>query len=62
MLELHLGRPGVCLIRIETATVLLENHLDAISDATDDLSRFCPVWRRQIVEGERTIVRLSCFP
>ncbi len=45
MLELH-------LVGIETAAVLLQNHLDAISD----LSRFCTGWRRQIVEGERTVV------
>src|SRR5690606_32273310 len=34
----------------------LQNHLDAISDATGDLSRFCTGWRRQTVEGELTIV------
>ncbi len=52
MLKLHFGRLGVCLIGVETVSVLPQNHLDAISDC----SRFRTAQRRQAVEGERTIV------
>ena len=51
MLELHLSGLGVCLIGVETAAVLLHNHLDASSDATGALSRFCTSWRRQTEES-----------
>ncbi len=40
VLELHLGRLGVCFIRIEAASALAQNHLDVISDAASDRSRF----------------------
>src|SRR5690606_33625151 len=56
MLELHLSGLGVCLVGVETAAVLLQNHLDAISDATGDLSRFSTSWRRQTEERQRAVV------
>src|SRR5690606_21066098 len=40
VLELHLRGLGVSLIDVETASMLPQNHLDAISDAASDLSRF----------------------